>query len=755
MNRSSLMARFCLCLIVLVILITLLISKGHPYSHIFFNAEKEVKDGAYVSMSAVVTGKAERENGQTLILKTKHLIHKNQSAGAFCCLIYDAPETDLRIGDHVTVSGTIGYFEHNRNPGNFDLHFHYGIRGIGGIIKPASMTVERKRLYSIKELIYRFSVRCNLVIRSVMGEQNGSVLSAMLLGKKNMIDSDIKELYQKNGIAHLLAISGLHLSLIAEGLCFILKKSKCSFVIRHTATILFLCGYLIMTGFQIALVRAFIMFIIKTLAALTGKCYDALTGLFVSAVIILAAGPFYLWDVSFQLTFAALLPICAFSPQRSEEGSSAFQTLRQLIIKRLKESLCLSAYVMLFTAPVLFWHFFEAAPLSMVLNLIMIPLLTLIVAGGIAGILLTLCIPFIGSYAAVLPFSLVTGCLWVYTSLCKAVTILPFYRLITGRPVKMMMVICICVLGAVFVIQRNMPGHKRACMISLAAAAVCVMITAASRRMANYLDHDTSVTMLDIGQGDCFYISDSCGHHYLIDGGSSSVEHVAKYRIEPFILSQAVTRLDGVFVSHGDDDHINGIEEMLQRQDNGVRIKRIFITEPFYDDDHLLSLAENANRNNVTVSRIRSGDSLTSGDDCLTCLGPPRSGKKMNQLPASGNEASMILSLQRGRFSMLFTGDTEGAGEQILCEKIAGQHYDVLKTAHHGSKNSTSREFLDLVKPEICLISAGKDNLYGHPDKKTLQRIKEAGSKSMCTIGKGAVTIATDGEKMWIKSAFH
>ena len=180
-SRSSVLARFCLCLIVLTVLITFFISKGHPYSHIFFNPEKEVAEEAYVSMSAIVTGKTERENGQTLILKTKNLICQNQSAGAFCFLIYDAPEAELKIGDHVTVSGTIEYFEYARNPGCFDLHFYHGVRGIGGMIKPASMTVERKSFFSLKEIIYRFSVRSDQVIRTMMGEEYGSVLSSMIL----------------------------------------------------------------------------------------------------------------------------------------------------------------------------------------------------------------------------------------------------------------------------------------------------------------------------------------------------------------------------------------------------------------------------------------------------------------------------------------------------------------------------------------------------------------------------------------------
>lgn len=755
MNRSSLLARFCLCLIVLTFLITLLISKGHPYSHIFFNPEKKVSEGAYVSMSAVVTGKAERENGQTLILKTKHLIYKDSSSGAFCCLIYDAPQIDLKIGDHVMVSGTIQYFEYARNPGNFDLHFYQGVRGIGGIIKPASVTVEKHSIFNLKEVFYRFSVRSNQVIRSGMGEQYGSVLSSMMLGKKSMIDPDIKELYQKNGVAHLLAISGLHLSLIAEGLCYLLKRAKCSFFLRHTVTILFLSGYLIMIGFQIALVRAFIMFILKSIAAMTGRCYDALTGLFLTAVIILTAKPFYLWDVSFQLTFAALMPICSFESNQSEKHHSYFRTTKQQLTEKIIESLFLSGCVVLFTAPFLFWHFFEIAPFSVLINPILIPLLTLIVAGGTAGIILSICIPFVGMYAALIPFSLSVGCLWFYKTVCRAVSLLPYYRLVTGRPVKPVMMTCMLVLSAALYIRRSIFSRRRIRMISLAAAAAFVIITACSRRVANLLDHETHITMLDAGQGDCFYISDGCGHHYLIDGGSSSVEHVAKYRIEPFILSQAVTRLDGVFISHGDDDHVNGIEEMIQRNNIGVRINLIFMTEPFYDDDHLLSVAENARSHNVRILRIRSGDSIKSGDVLLTCIGPPRHDSKMGQLPSSGNEASMILNLKRGDFSMLFTGDTEGAGEQILCEQVAGQRIDVLKTAHHGSKNSTSQEFLDLIHPEVCLISAGKNNLYGHPDKKTLQRIEEAGSKSVCTISAGAVTVTTDGEKMLIKRAFH
>ena len=755
MNRSSVLARFCLCLIVLTVLITFFISKGHPYSHIFFNPEKEVAEEAYVSMSAIVTGKTERENGQTLILKTKNLICQNQSAGAFCFLIYDAPEAELKIGDHVTVSGTIEYFEYARNPGCFDLHFYHGVRGIGGMIKPASMTVERKSFFSLKEIIYRFSVRSDQVIRTMMGEEYGSVLSSMILGKKSMIDSDVKELYQKNGVAHVLAISGLHLSLIAQGLCYLLKRAKCSFYLRHLATILFLSGYLIMTGFQIALVRAFIMLIIKTIAAMTGRCYDALTALLVTAVIILAAEPFYLWDVSFQLTFAALLPICSFEANKPAKNRSSFQTIKKQLKDWIIESLSLSAFVMLFTAPFLFWHFFEAAPLSVMVNLIMIPLLTLIVAGGITGIILSSCIPIIGSYAAFIPFSLTAGCLWVYKTVCKAVALLPFYRLVTGRPVKVVMVICIFVLSVALFIRRCLFSYRRVRMISLTAAVVLVIITAFSRRIVNLFDHDTHITMLDIGQGDCFYISDGGGHSYLIDGGSSSVEHAAKYRIEPFILSQAVTQLDGVFISHGDDDHVNGIEEMLQRQSIGVRFKRVYITEQFYDDDHLLPLAENVIKSKVQLIRIRSGDSIRTGSVNITCLGPPQHDQDTGPLPSAGNEASMILRLDRGKFSMLFTGDVEGAGEQILCEQVNGQHYDVLKTAHHGSKNSTSREVLDLIQPKVCLISAGKNNLYGHPDKKTLQRIKEAGSRSMCTIDKGAVTISTDGEKMKIKCAFH
>ena len=755
MNRSGLLARFCLCLIVLTILITLLISKGHPYSHIFFNPEKEVTEGTYVSMSALVTGKTERESGQTLILKTKNLIQKNVSAGIFCCLIYDAPEKGVKIGDRVTLSGTIHYFEHSRNPGNSDLHFYYGVRGIGGMIEPASMAVESKGLFSIKELIYGFSVRSNQIIRSVMGEQYGSVLSSMLLGKKNMIDPEIKELYQKNGVAHLLAISGLHLSLLAEGLSYLLKRSKCPFLIRHSVTMLFLTGYLVLTGFQIALLRAFIMFIIKTLAALTGRCYDALTGLLLSAVIILAAEPFYIWDVSFQLTFSALLPVCVCETKGLEKETPVFQTVKQQLKNKIKEDLSLSASVMMFTSPVLFWHFFEAAPVSIVMNLVMIPLLTLITAGGIMGVLLSICIPFLGSYAALIPFSLSTGCLWVYKLICTTVSILPHYRVVTGRPVLAVMITCMFILGMLLLMKRCHVTRKRTRMILSAAVVSAIMIAAASRRMANLFDHDTHITMLDVGQGDCFYISDGCGNHYLIDGGSSSVEHVAQYRIEPFILSKAVTSLDGIFVSHGDKDHLNGIEEMLQRQNTGVRIERVFITEPAYDDEHLLSLTEKTEKRNIPVSRIRSGDMIKTDDTCLTCLGPPRYDEDTTRLPSSGNEASMILGLQRGRFSMLFTGDVEGAGEQMLCEQMSSQTFDVLKTAHHGSKKSTSGEFLDLIQPEVCLISAGKNNLYGHPDRKTLQRIREAGSKSMCTIITGAVTITTNGDRMCIKCVFH
>lgn len=270
-------------------------------------------------------------------------------------------------------------------------------------------------------------------------------------------------------------------------------------------------------------------------------------------------------------------------------------------------------------------------------------------------------------------------------------------------------------------------------------------------RIRFQMQEGVQITVLDVGQGDGIHIRNS-SFNCLIDGGSSDISSVGTYRLEPYFLSQGLNALDYVFVTHGDDDHISGVKEMLENQMFGVRIRNLVMPPIEYHDEKLAALARTAMNNGTRVVAIEPGDRIKSGktgemeEMILTCIGP-ESGLRTEP----GNETSLVLDLTFGEFDMLLTGDVEGSGEESLIRSNLLRDYEVLKVAHHGSKNSGTEKFLQITEPEFAIISAGVDNRYGHPHKETLQRLDAAGCTVSSTQDNGAVIIRSDGKKMTIR----
>ena len=254
---------------------------------------------------------------------------------------------------------------------------------------------------------------------------------------------------------------------------------------------------------------------------------------------------------------------------------------------------------------------------------------------------------------------------------------------------------------------------------------------------------ELQAVMLDVGQGDGLYIRTPSGRHYLIDGGSTDVSKVGTYRIEPFLKSRGVRELDYVFISHGDADHINGVEELLENQTMGIRIRTLVLPDEQVLDEVLLELAKKAEGYGTKAVTIRKGQQVQDGGMTLTCLAPAEDyGGEI------GNASSMVLALKYQKFDMLFTGDVEGDGEYALTESGLLQKYDILKVAHHGSKNSTSDAFLEEADPAVGFISAGRNNRYSHPHQETLERLRQLGCRLFSTQDCGAVTVKTDGSRV-------
>lgn len=645
-------------------------------------------------------------------------------------LVYDDAKQPVQIGNKVNVKGELSLFEEARNPGNFDQKFYYEKQKIGAFLWAEALRVTDRESNPLKQGLYELRQKWKRILIDAAGEEDGGALAAILLGEKQGMDREIRELYQVNGIAHVLAVSGLHLSFLGVGVYHLLRRITGSYTVGGLAGILFLSAYILMIGMTVSAFRAMVMFLFRIGADLSGRHYDSPTALAAAAVIVCLWRPLSLYDSGFCLSFGALIAIIFILP----------------IFKNLPaQSLWASVSVNLFLLPILMYSFYEFPIYGVFLNLIIIPLLSVLMAAGLTGTMISL----FWEHAGEAIFLCCRIIFRVYEHSCEAALRLPFARVVTGQPaIWKILFYYVFLFAAVLLLRKKEEnkGEKRSRKRRGFLSVLLVSIGMTILLFTIQVKDKITITMLDVGQGDGLVIRGPEGKTYFMDGGSSDVKKVGEYRIEPYLLSQGIGSLDYVFVSHGDQDHISGIREMVQRQKTGVTIKRLVLPTQTVWDDALKELAELAAEEGIPVFTMEKGQCLTEGKLSLTCIQPGK-----GEMEETGNSASLVLALRYGDFDMLFTGDVEGEGEKRLVGHLQGEYsecvWDVLKTAHHGSGNSTTEEFLKTAAPQYAFISAGENNSYGHPHKETLERLKDAGAIIYSTQEEGAVTIVvSEGE---------
>lgn len=691
--------------------------------------------------------------------------------------------TEIKIGNRAAASGEAEVFEPARNPGNFDQKTYYLRQGIHVLVWAEQFRILSHDKKPVRQFLSEVRGRWNELLLRHLGDYYGGTMSAILLGEKSGLDAGMKTMYQKSGISHLLAISGLHMTFLGMGIYNLLRKAGCGFTISGLTGGVLLILYSLMIGAGVSSLRALIMFMVRIGAEITGRDYDLLTSLFLSAAILCFRQPLYLTDAGFQLSYGAILGIALFSPVFSEMFGCAQVSDRKRRFERRKtgriarvqskgftvllwilNGLSTSLAVNVFLLGPLLWFYFEVPPYSVFLNLIVIPVMPVAMGAGVAGSALSLMSDAAGG--AVL--QICGGVLRSYDQVCTWAGMLPCNRFVAGKPDAPWIVVYYLVLAGLWILFKYIAGKREqeeekrksgnkisnksrkpcrlpGCAILFFAAGMALVCRGGFR-----LPDEAQITVLDVGQGDGIHIRhDSL--NCLIDGGSSDVSSVGTYRLEPYFLSRGVDALDYVFVTHGDDDHISGVREMLENQTFGVKIRNLVMPPLEYQDEKLIELAQIAVKNGTRVTVMDPGDKITTGAAeeekgmILTCIGP-ESGLEVEP----GNETSLVLDLSFGEFDMLFTGDVEGSGEESLISSGLLRDYDVLKAAHHGSENSGTEEFLQITAPEYAVISAGKDNRYGHPHAETLQRLNDAGCTVYSTQDNGAVMIRSDGVTMTI-----
>lgn len=659
---------------------------------------------------------------------------------------------DVGYGDVVRLEGKLTMFEHASNPGCFDFKNYYKSRNICGSLRNYDLKIVSKNtnpFYTYLDFLSGIKRKSRDGLYSITDEKTAGIYSGILLGDRKSVDEFTRLDFQNNGIAHILAISGLHISLIFGIIYKVLRKLRLNRYAAGIVGFLILLSYAFMTGFSMSTLRALCMIVLSLIAIYTGESYDMPTALSVSLFIILLYQPFRITDSSVLMSIMAIVGICV--GQYIIKHIEFFYYVNTFP-KKVCAAFVFSISVNVVMFPVIIYIYHEVTVYSIFLNLLVIPLMTVVVLSGLIGIAVSFVSMSFGSYV-IKPGAFI---LKVYEWLCKLTYRLPFGRINIGR-INALMVFLYYVMMFLLLILFNkrflevirMKLHRRFkvsisfkkwCLLRVVFVALVLGVFSGGIIFIYRLYCGELIVFLDVGQGDGILLRSESGVNMVIDGGSTSEDELGRYVMLPAIKYYGMSHIDYWFISHTDKDHISGLVYILELGErSGVKIDNLVFSYAMEDEDAFEKLLTLAVKNEINVMFMETGDYVTDESFELVCTHPD-----MAYETDDINDASLCLSYISDDCSALFTGDMgDDALEYMLLNEreYLFSDYDILKVPHHGSRNSIDWDFYNQICFETAVISCGENNSYGHPHEEVLEMLDRLGVRIRRTDLDGAFMI--------------
>jgi competence protein ComEC len=687
-----------------------------------------------------------------------------------------------------------------RNPGAFDYLGYLkakGISVIGSLSKNSSLEkLGAKPLPFLKALQVTLRGHLLQTLDTQFSGQEAALLKGMLLGQKNALSDAVKEAYIATGLAHLLAVSGLHVGFVAWSAFIIFwpltfhgflkyrpewAQSGAARKIAASLCLLPVLFYLLLVGPKITALRAGFLVIVFLFAIVVNRERNLFNALIVAAFLILIWNPRAVLDVSFQLSFSAMMgvlfvvyhvipppqdPIDRMGeqpwyrrlsmdiPNEDWNAPSPFQNFIQSVKKFIATSALISLAVYLCTLPFLIFHFNRVSLIGIVLNLIMIPLASILIPLALFAISLGSVLPALG-WILSFPLHLLLKCFLVIPQFFASFSHASLY--VPTPPRFWVLLYFSVLLGSVWMMIRkpvppppSAPPNKFKLEVLgkafLITASLVMIVWLIWPRFPERPSETLQVSILDVGQGESIFIEFPNRETMILDGGGfykSSLD-VGKMVVAPFLWNRGIGRIDYLAATHSDQDHISGLESLVDLFSIGHFLDGF----SGIDDSRIENLRKKTLAKQAHRITLQPGHPLTIGEVQIVSLHPNpqflrQSAKKSKN--KVGNESSLVLRLDYRDFSILLTGDIGKSTEDYLIKRPFPLKASFLKSPHHGSRFSNSPAFIQAVQPQAVIFSSGYLNWMRHPHPEVVRRYQAAGTRIWRTDLDGSIHITTDG----------
>ncbi|MBC2163158.1 DNA internalization-related competence protein ComEC/Rec2 [Listeria booriae] len=605
----------------------------------------------------------------------------------------------LKYGDQLQINGVLEAPEKNRNKDQFNYQAFLYHKKVHWLWKANSLKPTHISNESLLHTLKNFRKSQLEKIDATLDNKIAPYIASLIYGDRSYVDATVYDNYQRLGVVHLLAISGLHVNLIVSG--FLLLLRRLGFQIEKTAiTIMCLLPlYCLMTGGNAPVVRAAVMTICLMLGNLLPIRITSLQALCCSFMLVFLFSPYCVFEIGFQLSYAV---------------SFAIILSGRKIMRRTSSNLLNSLYVSLISTisgiAVMSYHFYEFSIVGVFLNIIYVPLFTFILLP--LSFLLLFCLNVI-PILLVVPTAIMKIAVTVSETFAVLLQSIPFTTWVTGRP-SSVFVILLVILTFFFFYQWEKTGKVCRYLIPIA---LCLFISS--------VNWTGKVSLIDVGQGDSILIQLPWNKgNYVIDvGGQMAFEKeewaerkepfsIGKNIVAPVLKSRGISKVDKLIVTHSDADHMEGLIDVGHM----IRIKELI----YADGGETKSIMKKALQAlpETPTRKVVAGYSWRIGESTFQVISPTIRGE-------GGNNDSIVIAATLDNRKWLFTGDIEAETEQALLDNPLIKA-DILKVGHHGSKTSTTPAFIDKVKPDFAIISCGLGNRFGHPREETLTTLEDA-----------------------------